>query len=430
MAAPSKHALVVGASSGIGLAVAKELAPIVAKLTLCSRSYPEELLKTIQADNPNLEVVHEKLDVSLMHEVRKFTTKHADTQFDWIVMSPGIMTLNGRTETSEGLDVKMATHYYGRFMLIRDLLGRLICPGVRILNVLGGGQGGYVDVDDLYLKRTYSLSRCAQATMQYSDLMAQSFSERAPKASFLHASPGFVSTTMRRHHQETMSATEQIQSLISYLETDLGIEANAPIGNNKKPQQQKEQKPKTKKPKAPKPAKAPAADPNQPEITKLDIRVGKIVKVWKHETADKLYCEEIDVVEDEPRHIASGLVYHYSLEEMQDRRVLVLCNLKPRNLVGFRSHGMVMCAAVPLGDGKEKVAFVTPPEGAKIGERITFEGLTGEPFSPAQVEKKKVLTVLGNDMKTDDNGVAKWKEHVFGTSAGPCTAPVNNGVIR
>ncbi|KAG3206838.1 hypothetical protein PC128_g513 [Phytophthora cactorum] len=420
MVAPSKHALVVGASSGIGLAVAKELAPIVAKLTLCSRSYPEELLKTIQADNPNLEVVHEKLDVSLMHEVRKFTTKHADTQFDWIVMSPGIMTLNGRTETSEGLDVKMATHYYGR----------LICPGVRVLNVLGGGQGGYVDVDDLYLKRTYSLRRCAQATMQYSDLMAQSFSERAPKASFLHASPGFVSTTMRRHHQETMSATEQIQSLISSLETDLGIEANAPIGNDKKPQQQKEQKPKDKKPKAPKPAKAPAADPNQPEITKLDIRVGKIVKVWKHETADKLYCEEIDVGEDEPRHIASGLVYHYSLEEMQDRRVLVLCNLKPRNLVGFRSHGMVMCAAVPLGDGKEKVAFVTPPEGAKIGERITFEGLTGEPFSPAQVEKKKVLTVLGDDMKTDDNGVAKWKEHVFGTSAGPCTAPVNNGVIR
>jgi NAD(P)-dependent dehydrogenase (short-subunit alcohol dehydrogenase family) len=115
MLTPSKHALVVGASSGIGLGVAKELAPIVAKLTLCSRSYPEELLKTIKADNPNVEVVHEKLDVSLMHEVRKFTTKHATTQFDWIVMSPGIMTIRGRTETSEGLDVKMATHYYGRY---------------------------------------------------------------------------------------------------------------------------------------------------------------------------------------------------------------------------------------------------------------------------------------------------------------------------
>uniref|UniRef100_H3HC87 Ketoreductase (KR) domain-containing protein n=1 Tax=Phytophthora ramorum TaxID=164328 RepID=H3HC87_PHYRM len=71
MLAPSKHALVVGASSGIGLGVAKELAPIVAKLTLCSRSYPAELLETIKRENPNVEVVHEKLDVSLMQQVRK-----------------------------------------------------------------------------------------------------------------------------------------------------------------------------------------------------------------------------------------------------------------------------------------------------------------------------------------------------------------------
>ncbi|RLN10132.1 hypothetical protein BBJ28_00023514, partial [Nothophytophthora sp. Chile5] len=178
------------------------------------------------------------------------------------------------------------------------------------------------------------------------------------------------------------SAAEQLQSLIRSVETDLGLEADASVAPAplqpeekaaaKEQKPRTEQKPKAKKPKAPKPAKAPAADPNQPEITKLDIRVGQIVKVWKHETADKyvaqplcscrsllnhlvlmhrLYCEEIDVGEDAPRQIASGLVYHYSLEEMQGRRVLVLCNLKPRNLVGFRSHGMVMCAAVPLADG-------------------------------------------------------------------------------
>ncbi|KAL3669810.1 hypothetical protein V7S43_005187 [Phytophthora oleae] len=194
MAAPSKHALVIGASSGIGLGVAKTLAPIVSKLTLCSRSYPEELLKSIKADNPNVEIVHEKLDVSLLHEVRKFTTKHTETQFDWIVMSPGIMTLNDRTETYEGLDVKMATHYYGRFMLTHDLLEGLNRPGVRVLNILGAGQGGQVDLNDLDLKHTYSGKRCADATTQYSDLMAQALSEHAPSASFMHASPGLVNT--------------------------------------------------------------------------------------------------------------------------------------------------------------------------------------------------------------------------------------------
>ncbi|ETI50666.1 hypothetical protein F442_05857 [Phytophthora nicotianae P10297] len=198
MVAPSKHALVVGASSGIGLAVAKELAPIVAKLTLCSRSYPEELLKTIKENNPNVEVVHEKLDVSLMHEVRKFTKKHANTQFDWIVMSPGIMTLNGRTETPEGLDVKMATHYYGRFMLVHDLLEGLNRPGVRVLNIFAAGHGGAIDMNDLDLKHTYSGKRCADATTQYSDLMTQAFSEHASKASFMHAMPGFVNTGLSK----------------------------------------------------------------------------------------------------------------------------------------------------------------------------------------------------------------------------------------
>uniref|UniRef100_H3GMP0 Uncharacterized protein n=1 Tax=Phytophthora ramorum TaxID=164328 RepID=H3GMP0_PHYRM len=189
MLAPSKHALVVGASSGIGLGVAKELAPIVAKLTLCSRSYPAELLETIKRENPNVEVVHEKLDVSLMHEVRKFTTKHAETKFDWIVMSPGIMTLNGRTETSEGLDVKMATHYYGRFMLVHDLLKGLNRPGVRVLNILSAGEGGKIDVNDLDLKHTYSGSNCAAATTQYSPSLS---------ASFMHASPGFVNTGLAK----------------------------------------------------------------------------------------------------------------------------------------------------------------------------------------------------------------------------------------
>lgn len=39
--------------------------------------------------------------------------------------------------------------------------------------------------------------------------------------------------------------------------------------------------------------------------------------------------------------IASGLRAFYSLEEMQGRRVIVLANLKPRNIAGFKSNGMV-----------------------------------------------------------------------------------------
>ena len=65
-----------------------------------------------------------------------------------------------------------------------------------------------------------------------------------------------------------------------------------------------------------------------PEICKLEFKVGQIVRVWIHPEADKLYCEEIDVGEAEPRLIASGLRKHYSLEEMLGKRVIVVSNLK------------------------------------------------------------------------------------------------------
>ncbi|KDO33995.1 hypothetical protein SPRG_01269, partial [Saprolegnia parasitica CBS 223.65] len=225
-----------------------------------------------------------------------------------------------------------------------------------------------------------------------------------------------------------MSASlAQLDQIIAGLEATLGLAPGQAIGTKavKADKPKKEPKKEQKKP-----AAAPAAD-DQPEITKLDIRVGKITKVWKHETADKLYCEEIDVGEGEPRLIASGLVKHYSLEQMQGRMLLVMCNLKPRSLVGFKSHGMVLCAVATDADGSERVAFVEPPANAKIGERIHYEGLSGEPWTPAQVEKKKVVVVAGEHLSSDANGVAKWKNHAFMTSAGPCTSPsVCNGILR
>jgi aminoacyl tRNA synthase complex-interacting multifunctional protein 1 len=94
-------------------------------------------------------------------------------------------------------------------------------------------------------------------------------------------------------------------------------------------------------PKAAAAAVAAASVEDELDPTKLDIRVGVIVKAWEHPEAEKLFCEEIDVGEDKPRLIASGLRPFYSLAEMQGRRVLVLANLKARALVGFKSEGEI-----------------------------------------------------------------------------------------
>lgn len=50
--------------------------------------------------------------------------------------------------------------------------------------------------------------------------------------------------------------------------------------------------------------------------------------------------------EGAPRTIVSGLVNFVSIEEMKDRDVIVLCNLKPAKMRGIESCGMVLCASV------------------------------------------------------------------------------------
>ncbi|OWY91644.1 hypothetical protein PHMEG_00039690 [Phytophthora megakarya] len=200
MSPSSKHALVVGASSGIGLAMAKQMAPLVTKLTLCSRSCPPELISSVKEHNPNVEVVHERLDMSSLHDVRQFTTKHANTKFDWILLTAGMLFFKERKQTDEGLDDKLATMYYARFMLVHDLLSTLNRPGVRVLCVLAAGQANIApNLEDLALKNSYSMNGVAHATVLYLDLMMQAMSEHAPNATFMHIEPGFVNTNLNEN---------------------------------------------------------------------------------------------------------------------------------------------------------------------------------------------------------------------------------------
>ena len=175
----------------------------------------------------------------------------------------------------------------------------------------------------------------------------------------------------------------------------------------------------------------PASTYTGPPISALDIRVGLIRKVWEHEEAEKLYCEEIDVGEDEPRQIASGLRPYLSAEDMEGRKVLVLCNLKARNLVGFPSHGMVLCAS---NADHTIVRLVNPPVDAKVGERVTvpdfdFDGENGAPYAENKIAKKKVFEEIAPNLTTNKYGVPEFLGRPLMTSAGICTSPISDGSV-
>ncbi|GMH08037.1 hypothetical protein Nepgr_009877 [Nepenthes gracilis] len=162
-------------------------------------------------------------------------------------------------------------------------------------------------------------------------------------------------------------------------------------------------------------------------ITRLDVRVGLIRKVQKHPDADSLYVEEIDVGEATPRTVVSGLVNYIPIEEMQDRRVCVLCNLKPATMRGIKSHAMVLAAS---NSEHTQVELVEPPKDAPVGERVKFPGYDGEPDGVLN-PKKKVWETLQVDLNTDSDLVARYKDIAFTTSAGVCkVSSIVNGSIR
>lgn len=160
----------------------------------------------------------------------------------------------------------------------------------------------------------------------------------------------------------------------------------------------------TKEKKTKKPTAAVVAVEEAPvDIGRLDLRVGKIIEVMKHPDADSLYVEKIECGEARPRTVVSGLVKFIPIEQMQDRMVVILCNLKPAKMRNVVSEAMVMCASSP-----EAIEILTPPAGSVPGDLVHCEGYTRAP--DAQLNpKKKIFETCAPDLKTNDQLAACYK---------------------
>ena len=89
-----------------------------------------------------------------------------------------------------------------------------------------------------------------------------------------------------------------------------------------------------------------------PEITiddfaKVEMVVGQVVSCEKHPKADKLLVSQIDIG-GEIRQVVSGIASNYKPEQMVGKKVIVVINLKPANLRGVESQGMILAGS----DGK------------------------------------------------------------------------------
>ena len=99
------------------------------------------------------------------------------------------------------------------------------------------------------------------------------------------------------------------------------------------------------------------------DFAKVELTVGTVVKCEKHPNANKLLVSQIDLG-NETRQIVSGIAEAYTPEEFVGKKVIVVSNLKPAQLRGVESQGMILA-----GGSKKDIEVVSIqdlPNGTKI----------------------------------------------------------------
>lgn len=91
----------------------------------------------------------------------------------------------------------------------------------------------------------------------------------------------------------------------------------------------------------------------------VDVRVGKVLKCYKHEEADKLYVEEVDVGEEEPRQICSGLVPYMNAEVRRPRKNRTEQNDRARKRRANPRGSVADAITRSVGDGIDSIR--SPP---------------------------------------------------------------------
>ena len=156
-------------------------------------------------------------------------------------------------------------------------------------------------------------------------------------------------------------------------------------------------------------------------FAKLQLKVGKIIEINRHPEADKLYVEKIDLGGGDVRQIVSGLVPFYTAEQLLGQNVIVVANLKPANLRGVESFGMILAAE----DKKKTTVEVLFCPKANIGDVVTIDAAQSTPASEITIDDfaKVKLTVK-------DNHVLAQGEQMKLCGSDILTQNVVNGKVR
>ena len=197
-----RHAVITGATSGLGLAAARQLAALGARLTVVARSKSkaENLVADLKSQTGNDRIACETADLSLMTEVHALCDRllAAGEPIDMLINNAGAL-FNPRQQTAEGFEKSFALLLLSPYILterLHPLLQKAESP--RVVNVLSGGMYSQkIKVGDLQSQRgSYSGSvayaRAKRGLMILTEEWAKSWSDSGIVVNAMH--PGWADT--------------------------------------------------------------------------------------------------------------------------------------------------------------------------------------------------------------------------------------------
>jgi methionyl-tRNA synthetase len=101
------------------------------------------------------------------------------------------------------------------------------------------------------------------------------------------------------------------------------------------------------------------------DFAKVEIRVGTVISVNIVEGADKLYILQVDLGEENPRQILSGIRESKQPDDLLGKQFPFVTNLAPRMLRGHESQGMILAGSDEVG-----LALFHPTQSLRNGTRL------------------------------------------------------------
>jgi len=106
------------------------------------------------------------------------------------------------------------------------------------------------------------------------------------------------------------------------------------------------------------------------EFARPDLRVARVISCEAVEGSVKLLRFMLDIGEEKPRQVFSGIAAFYrDPAALVGRNVIVVANLKPRKMKFGVSEGMILSASGATDD--EGVFLLSPDSGAKAGMKVS-----------------------------------------------------------